>query len=112
MQLEVVDALRHTGVRARQKARAHAIGDGAEPQIEARRLHLAVGKGRSDPDMALGRKLRDRAIGQNAAARAVEPLRQVVVLIGPSTAHSRASGNPALGPRFRGDERRDESLGL
>ena len=40
VQLQLGDALGDRGLRPRQEARAHAVGDLAEPQIEARRLDL------------------------------------------------------------------------
>ena len=55
-----------TVVRAGQKARAHAIGDVAEAQVEARRLDLVgreVGRGQN---RAAGGQRRDHAVGQDA----------------------------------------------
>ena len=45
MQLQFDDPIRDRGAGSGQKARAHAIGDGAEPQIEARRLDLTGANG-------------------------------------------------------------------
>ena len=42
VQLQFVDALGDGGVRPGQEARAHAIGDLAEPQVEARGLDLVL----------------------------------------------------------------------
>ena len=42
VQLQLVDALGDGGARPGQEARAHAVGDLAEPQVEARRLDLVV----------------------------------------------------------------------
>ena len=52
--------------RARQKARAHAIGDLAEPQVEARRLDLVVDEFVFRQDRALAHQRRDHAVGQDA----------------------------------------------
>ena len=55
-----------TVVRAGQEARAHAVGDLAQPQIEARRLDLVgheIGRGQNP---AVGGKRRDHAVGQDA----------------------------------------------
>jgi hypothetical protein len=66
MQLEFVDALGHRNVRPRQKARAHAIGDATEPQIEAGRLNLAFDKRIFRQDQAGIGHRRDHAVGQNS----------------------------------------------
>ena len=68
VQLELVDALGDGRARARQEARAHAVGDVAEPEIEARRLDLAFDKGIGRQDHAGIRHRRDHAVGQNALA--------------------------------------------
>jgi len=62
MQLQFVDA---TGDRGgpRQEARAHAIGDPAEPQIEARRLDLTGDEIRFGQNSAAGGQRRDHAVG-------------------------------------------------
>ena len=57
---------RHGGARPGQEARAHAVGDLAEPQVEARRLDLVgdeIAAGRIAP--LLGQR-RDHVIGQDA----------------------------------------------
>ena len=66
VQLQLVDALRDGGARAGQEARAHPVGDGAEPQVETRRLDL-VGNERllRQDGAALGER-RDHPIRQNA----------------------------------------------
>ena len=66
MQLQIVDALGDRGARPRQEARAHAIGDLAEPQIEARRLDLIGREIARRDDPAGFRKLGDHVIGQDA----------------------------------------------
>ena len=65
VQLQMLDALRHRGVPG-QEARAHPIGDVAEPQVEARGLDL-VGRevvGGQNPTRL--RQRRDHAIRQDA----------------------------------------------
>ena len=49
-----------------QEARAHAIGDVAEPQIEARRLDLVGREVGGGQDAAGLRERRDHAVGQDA----------------------------------------------
>ena len=77
VQLERRDALGDGLLGAGQKARAHAIGDVAEPQVEARRLHLVGIEGR-----------RDDGARRRAAARCSGPercrrtSRSVMLLIG------------------------------
>ena len=66
MQLQLVDALGDGGVRPRQEARAHAIGDLAEPQIEARRLYLIGSKRRCGTNPTRVGQRRDHVVGQNA----------------------------------------------
>ena len=66
VQLQFVDALGHGRARPRQEARAHPIGDVAEPQIEARRLDLAFDERIGRQDQARIRHRRDHAVGQNA----------------------------------------------
>ena len=81
MQLQFGDALGDGGAGAGQKTRAHAIGDGAETQVEARRLDL-VGRERiGGHNPALFRQRRDHAVGQNSwsegakASGTIYPLR-------------------------------------
>ena len=45
MQLQVLDTLGDSGAGTGQEARADAKGDVAEPQVEARRLDLALENG-------------------------------------------------------------------
>ncbi len=60
------DPLRDGGARAGQKTGAHAIGDGAETQIEARRLDL-IGRERiARHNRAVAFKRRDHAVGQDS----------------------------------------------
>ena len=66
VQLQFVDALGDGGVGSGQEARAHPVGDVAEPQIEARRLDLAFDKGICRQDQARIRHRRDHAVGQNS----------------------------------------------
>ncbi len=79
VQLEIVDALLDRGA-ARQKARAHAVGDRAETQVEARRLDLVSGKRPRRQDRAVRGQRGDHAVGQNA-----------LVLIGESECHAVSS---------------------
>ena len=60
--------MRRATVRAGtgQEACAHAIGDGAEAQVEARRLNLAGGERIGGANSALLRQRRDHAVGQNS----------------------------------------------
>ncbi len=53
------------GARTGQKACAHAIGDGAETQVEACRLDLAGSERIVRPNAAVCREFRDHAVGQN-----------------------------------------------
>ena len=65
VQLQMLDALRDRGA-AGQEARAHAIGDVAEPQVEARGLDLVgreVVRGQNPTGF---RQRRDHAVRQNA----------------------------------------------
>ena len=66
VQLQFVDALGHRRARPGQEARAHPIGDVAEPQIEARRLDLAFDERIGRQNQAGIRHRRDHAVGQNA----------------------------------------------
>ncbi len=67
MQLQFVDALGHGGARPGQEARTHAVGDIAEPQVEAGGLDLALHEGifRQD-ESGIGHR-RDHAVGQNSS---------------------------------------------
>ena len=65
VQLELVDAFSDGCVRPRQKAGAHAISHGAEPQIEACRLDLALDKWIFRQDQACVGHRRNHAVGQN-----------------------------------------------
>ena len=66
VQLEFVDALGDRGARPGQEARAHAIGDLAEPQVEARRLDLIRRELERREDRAVARERRDHVVGQDA----------------------------------------------
>ncbi len=66
MQLQLVDPLGDGGIGPWQEAGADAIGDVAEPEIEARRLDLALDKVIGGQDEAGLRHLRDHAVGQNS----------------------------------------------
>ena len=66
VQLELVDALGDRGVRAGQEARAHAIGDLAEPQVEARGLDLVGDEVAGAQDAAVLRQRGDHVVGQDA----------------------------------------------
>ncbi len=55
-----------TVVRAGQEARAHAVGDVAEPQIEAGRLDLVGHEVGGGQNPAGGGQRRDHAVGQDA----------------------------------------------
>ena len=80
VQLQFVDALGDRGARPGQEARAHAIGDIAEAQIEARRLDLALDKGIGGQDQARIRHRRDHAVGQNSVGVGRKRKRHGVVL--------------------------------
>ena len=66
VQLELVDALGDRGARAGQEARAHAEGDGAEAQVEARRLDLAGHERLFGEDAAAFSERRNHAVRQDA----------------------------------------------
>ncbi len=66
MQLQVVDALGDGGVRPRQEARAHAKGDLAEPQVEARGLDLVLHEFVFGEDRAVADQRADHLVGQDA----------------------------------------------
>ena len=82
MQLQLVDALGDGGAGAGQEARAHAIGDVAEAQIEARRLDLAFDEIVGRQDEARFRHRRDHAVGQDTIGVGGNRERQPGVLIG------------------------------
>ncbi len=65
MQLQRPDAIFDRLPGSGQKARSHAIGHIAQPEIEACRLHL-VGIERRRHDAALGAQALDIAGGENA----------------------------------------------
>ena len=67
VQLEFGDAPGDRGARPRQEARAHPVGHGAEPQIEARGLDL-VRERRSAGDLAGGQHGRDPLGGDHPGA--------------------------------------------
>ena len=66
MQLQFVDALGDRRVRTGQEARAHAIGDLAQPQVEARGLDLVGHEVVGGQDRAVLRQRRDHVVGQDA----------------------------------------------
>ena len=66
VQLQFVDALRDRRVRAGQKARAHAVGDFAQAQVEARGLDLVGVELAAGADRALAHERRDHVVGQDA----------------------------------------------
>ncbi len=66
MQLQLGDALPHGDARPGQKAGAHPVGDGAEPQVNARGLDLIGRKLLRRRDGAVRRQRRDHAVGQDA----------------------------------------------
>ena len=78
MQFEIDDALGDGDAGARQKTRAHAIGDGAETQIEARRLDLARRERIMRANAAVRRQFRDHAVGQDSFVRWRERQRHAV----------------------------------
>jgi hypothetical protein len=53
-------------VRPGEKARAHAIGDFSEPQVEARRLDLVGVELAASDDRTLAHERRDHVVGQDA----------------------------------------------
>ena len=66
VQLQFVDALGDRRARAGQEARAHTIGDFAEPQVEARRLDLVGREVVGGWDGARLRERRDHVVRQDA----------------------------------------------
>ena len=66
MQGELLDLLGDGRVLAGQEAGAHAIGDGAQAQIEARRLHLLRPDIVLGPDLVVADQRLDLLIGQDA----------------------------------------------
>ena len=66
MQLEVIDAFADRGARTGQEARAHAIGDLAQPQVEARRLNLVGIERIGRLDGAAIDERRNHVVRQNA----------------------------------------------
>ena len=66
VQLQFVDALGDRRARSGQKARAHAKGDLAEPQIEAGGLDLVGDEVVGRQNGADASELRDHVIGQDA----------------------------------------------
>jgi hypothetical protein len=66
VQLELRDALRDRGV-PRQEARAHPIGGGAEPQVEARGLDLIGRKVARGHNPTRARERRDHPVGQDSS---------------------------------------------
>src|SRR5580658_3510089 len=80
MQLEIDDALGDRGAGPRQKTRAHAIGGGAQPQIEARRLDLPRRERIMRANAAVRRQFRDHAVGQDSFVRWRERQRHAITI--------------------------------
>ena len=80
VQLQLVDALGHRRARPGQKTGAHAIGDIAEPEIEARGLDLAFNEWIGGQNQAVVRHRRDHAIRQYAVGVGGKRKRHGVVL--------------------------------
>jgi hypothetical protein len=72
MQLQVVDALGDSRIRPRQEARPHAIGDLAEPQVDARGLDLVVDRLGGGDDRADLDEGRDHAIGHHRSDKSLK----------------------------------------
>ncbi len=68
MHLELVQTLGDRRVAARQKRGPHAPRLIGQPQVEARRLYLAVCDRLRDADGSFGQHLRDGLRRQNAVA--------------------------------------------
>jgi hypothetical protein len=66
VQPEIPNAVGDRGARPRQEARAHPVGNVAQPQVEACRLDLVGREGLSGTNPTARRKLRDHVIGQDA----------------------------------------------
>jgi len=81
VQLQLVDAFGNRGAGTGQEARAHAIGDVAETQIEARWLDLAFDEIVCGQDEARFRHRRDHAVGQDTIGVGGNRERQPGVLI-------------------------------
>src|SRR6478609_3628120 len=68
VEFELAELVAHGRVRPRQEARADAISDLAQPEIEARRLNLVRRDLRRRPDLATGDQRFQRLGGQDAGA--------------------------------------------
>src|SRR6476469_4063106 len=68
VEFELAELVAHGRVRPRQEASADAIGDLAQPEIEARRLNLVRRDLRRRPDLATGDQGFQRLGGQDAGA--------------------------------------------
>ena len=66
VQLQFGDAARDRRARPRQETRAHAVGDGTQAQVEARRLNLIGGERIAGANSARLRQGRNHAVGQNS----------------------------------------------
>ncbi len=100
VQLQLVDALGDGRAGPRQEAGAHPVGDVAEPQVEARRLDLALDEVVGRQDQAGIRHRRDHAVGQNAIGVIWQRERHVLSLGIPQCAIQRHE-NRALLPVIR-----------
>ena len=68
VEFELGELVAHGGVRPGQEARANAVGDLAEPEIEACGLDLVEADLRRRPDLARGDERADALAGQDAGA--------------------------------------------
>ena len=66
VQLQFGNAARDRRAGTGQETCAHAVGDGAQAQVEARRLNLAGGERIGGANSALFRQGRNHAVGQNS----------------------------------------------
>ena len=93
MQLQVGDAVGDGVLGAGQKARADAVGDRAEPQIEARGLDLVGIERRAGDDGARRLQRLDEAGGEDAGGPECRCAHGPAPFLPPG--HSRESGNPS-----------------
>ena len=68
MQRELLDLVGDRRILARQEARPDPVGDGAQTQVEARRLHLSRQHVDLGPDLIVADQGADLLIGQQAGA--------------------------------------------
>ena len=83
VQLQFGDAARDRAARPRQETRAHPIGDGAEAQVQARRLDLIGGELPGGGNPARLRQRRDQAVGKNALVSGRKGKRHAITAIKP-----------------------------